>query len=407
MIISNGVYTIQGVPVEKIAQHAGTPVYAYDAAKIVSQIATLKSAFNDVDLKIKFAAKALTNINILRLMKSQGIGVDVVSLNEGKLAMLAGFTPAEIMYTPSGVDFSEIKEAVEIGFSINLDNLSALEKFGAAYGNTKACALRMNPGVMAGGNYKISTGHIHSKFGISVQQVPQILEVVNRYNISISGLHVHTGSELDNVEVFLKVAHIMFEAALQFKSLQFLDFGGGFKVAYKEGDKTTDIPALGEAISKAFVQFCSTYGRTLQLWIEPGKYLVSECGYLITKATVVKESPAITFVGVNSGLNHLIRPMMYDAYHHITNASNPTGKLRRYNVVGYICETDTLGAERDLNEVREGDLIVLHNAGAYGYSMASNYNSRLRPAEILIENGAIKLIRQAETFDDLVKGQVL
>lgn len=406
MLLENGAYTIQGISVEEIAQQFGTPLYVYDASKIITQINTLRSAFTGVDLRIKYAAKALTNVNILRLMKQQGIGVDVVSINEARLAMHAGFTSADIMFTPSGVDFDEIKEAVELGFAINLDSIPVLQKFGQTYGNTRGCAIRINPGVMAGGNYKISTGHIHSKFGISLQQLPQILEVVNQYNIDIKGLHVHTGSEVVDVDVFLKVADILFNTAMHFKTLDFIDFGGGFKVAYKEGDKITDIAALGNAISDALNSFSKTYGKPLQAWIEPGKFLVSEAGTLLVKTTVVKETPNLTFVGVNSGLNHLIRPMMYDAYHHVSNVSNPQAPAKQYNVVGYICETDTLAAERMLNEVREGDILAIHNAGAYGYTMASNYNARFRPAEVMVEDGKVRLIRKQETFEDLLRGQV-
>lgn len=399
--------SLQGVAFTQLATDFGTPLYVYDASKIIKQITTLRNSFTGVDLKIKYAAKALTNINILKLMKTQGIGVDVVSINEGRIAMQAGFSASEIMFTPSGVDFEEVVEAIELGFTLNLDNLSSLEKLGEKYGASKPCAVRINPGVMAGGNYKISTGHIHSKFGISIQQLPQILELVNKYKIKINGLHVHTGSEVVDVDVFLKVADILFTAGLRFSDLEFIDFGGGFKVAYKEGDKTTDVVALGKGLSEAFQAFCKRYGKPLQAWIEPGKFLVSEAGYLLTKATVVKQTPAITFVSVNTGLNHLIRPMMYDAYHEITNVSNPSGEVKRYNVVGYICETDTLGAERDLNEVREGDVLAIHNAGAYGFSMASNYNSRVRPAEVLIENGNARLIRRQESFEDLLRGQIL
>ena len=397
----------QGISLENLAQQFGTPLYVYDANTIILQIEKLKNAFSSIDLKIKYAAKALTNINVLRLMKQQGIGVDVVSVNEGRLAMMAGFAPAEIMFTPNCVDFSEIEEAVTYGFSINLDNLPALEKFGRMYGHSKGCAIRINPGVMAGGNYKISTGHDQSKFGISIQQLPQILDLVKKHNLYINGLHVHTGSEVVDVEVFLKVADILFKAALNFQELDFIDFGGGFKVAYKEGDKVTDVNALGSALSASFQKFCEDYGKKLQAWIEPGKFLVSEAGVLLVKTTVVKETPAMTFVGVNSGLNHLIRPMMYDAYHHVSNVSNPNGESKTYTIVGYICETDTLAAERKLPEVQEGHILAIHNAGAYGFSMASQYNARLRPAEVLIANGEARLIRKQESFEDLLRGQVI
>ena len=406
MELVNGSYTIQGIDVAEIAQQFGTPVYVYDGNKISSQLKSLKNAFSETDVRIKYAAKALTNVSILKLIKQNGAGVDVVSIQEAQLALGAGFTPAEIMFTPNCVDFDEVIAGVELGLAINLDNLSVLEKFGKKYGNTIPCCVRLNPHIMAGGNYKISTGHSNSKFGISVYQLPDIMQLADKYQIVINGLHIHTGSEITETDVFLKMAEILFGIARDFPALKFIDFGGGFKVAYKPGDMITNVYDLGLKLSKAFNEFYHSYGRKLELWIEPGKYLVSEAGYLLVKTNVVKSTPSLTFVGVNSGLNHLIRPMMYDAYHEIVNTSNPTGSQKVYTVVGNICETDTLGADRKLNEVREGDLLVIKNAGAYGYSMASNYNSRLRPAEVLITNGEAKLIRRRDTLEDLLRGQI-
>jgi diaminopimelate decarboxylase len=259
---------------------------------------------------------------------------------------------------------------------------------------------------MAGGNYKISTGHSNSKFGISIFQLPQIRELVDKYGIQVQGLHVHTGSEITETEIFLKMAEILFSVAGDFRDLKYIDFGSGFKVAYKEGDMVTNVYDVGLKLSKIFNEFCTTYGRKLELWIEPGKYVVSEAGSLLVQSNVVKATPTVTFVGVNSGLNHLLRPMMYEAYHHIVNISNPTGPLKMYTIVGYICETDTFGADRKLHEVREGDILAIKNAGAYGFSMASNYNSRLRPPEVLIINGEAKLIRERETLEDLLRRQV-
>ena len=222
----------------------------------------------------------------------------------------------------------------------------------------------------------------------------------------MNGLHIHTGSEFTEADIFLKMSEILFSVARDFRDLQFIDFGSGFKVAYKEGDMVTNVYDLGLKLSKVFNDFCESYGRKLELWIEPGKYIVSEAGHLLVTANVVKATPSVTFVGVNSGSNHLIRPMMYDAYHDIINVSNPTGDQKLYTVVGYICETDTLGADRKLNEVTEGDLLAIKNCGAYSYSMASNYNSRLRPAEVLVINGEPKLIRKHEEMSDLLRGQV-
>jgi diaminopimelate decarboxylase len=396
---------IQGISLADIAAQFGTPVYIYDAQTIIRQVSKLKEHFAGTDLTIKFAAKALTNISILSLLRSQGVGVDAVSVNEARIAMGCGFSPGEINYTPSSVGFAEIEEAVSLGVGINLDNLPALEKFGQRYGAGYPCGIRLNPSIMAGGNLKISTGHVQSKFGISIDQVQDIQRVVRQYNINISGLHIHTGSEIVDTSVFMKMAGIFFELAKDFSSLKFIDFGGGFKVAYRDGDKVTDMTELGREIGKAFAQFEKSTGRKLQCWVEPGKYLVSEAGILLVRTNVVKKTPALTFVGVDSGLNHLIRPMMYNAYHEIVNISNPSGAKQTYTVVGNICETDTLGADRELNEVRENDLLAILNAGAYGYSMSSNYNSRLRPAEVLVVNGKAHLVRERESFDDLLRGQ--
>ena len=406
MELANGTYSIQGIDVTALCQEFGTPIYVYDGQKIIDQLKSLKNALSETDARIMFAAKALTNISILKLLRKHGSGVDVVSVNEARLALRAGFTPDQIMFTPNCVAFEEIVEGVELGLNINLDNLSVLEKFGQKYGNTYPCGVRLNPHIMAGGNYKISTGHINSKFGISVYQLPQIMETAQRYNIIINGLHIHTGSEITETEVFLKMADILFSIARDFPELKFIDFGGGFKVAYKTGDLVTNVYDLGLKLGKAFKEFYLSYGRKLELWIEPGKYIVSEAGYLLVRTNVVKSTPSLTFVGVNSGLNHLLRPMMYDAYHEIVNVSNPTGSQKIYTVVGNICETDTLGADRKLNEVREGDILAIKNAGAYGYSMASNYNSRFRPAEVLILGGEAKLIRERDTWEDLLRGQI-
>ncbi len=406
MELTNGSYHIQNITFESLAREFGTPLYVYDASKIVAQQDKLKKAFAGVDLKIKFAAKALTNISVLKLMKKNGVGVDVVSIQEAHIALKAGFSPTEINFTPSGVEFEEVKQAVGLGISLNLDNLSVLEKFGKNYGSGYPCGLRLNPNIMAGGNIKISTGHSHSKFGISIAQLDDIKKLMSQYKITISGLHIHTGSEITELDVFMKMADILFGIAKDFPALTFLDFGGGFKVAYKKGDKVTDIQALGEKLTAAFDKFYKSSGKKLELWIEPGKYLVSESGYLLVTTNVVKPTPTVTFVGVNSGLNHLIRPMMYDAYHNIVNISNPNGTQKTYTVVGNICETDTLGTDRELNEVREGDLLVLENAGAYGYMMASNYNSRLRPAEVMIIDGKAKLIRERDTLDRILSGQI-
>jgi diaminopimelate decarboxylase len=406
MEIKDNQYQIQGVSLTRLAKDYGTPLYVYDGEKILNQVKELQDAFSTVKLKIKYATKALSNINILKLMKKAGTGVDAVSIEEVRLCMHAGFEPYEIMYTPNSVSFDEIQEAVNLGVMINIDNIPMLEHFGTYYGNQVPVCIRLNPHILAGGNAKISVGHIDSKFGISILQLKHVHKVVEAYDLNVVGLHVHTGSDILDAEVFLKGAEILFDAAKEFKGLKFLDFGGGFKVAYKQGDIATDIKEVGIKVSKAFKDFCKEYGSDLEIWFEPGKFLVSESGYLLVKVNIVKSTPASTFVGVDSGLNHLIRPMMYDAYHDVVNISKLDGPERVYTIVGYICETDTIAADRKLKEVKEKDIIAIKNAGAYGYSMSSNYNSRLRPAEILILNGKPYLIRERENFDDILRHQV-
>ena len=391
----------------KISDEFGTPVYVYDADKIVSQYKRLKHAFEPLKVKIKYACKALNNSNILKLLKNEGSGLDAVSINEVRLGIKAGFAPNEIIFTPNCVGFGEIKMAVELGVQINIDNISILEQFGNEYGNKMPCCIRLNPHILAGGNKKISTGHIDSKFGISIYQLRHVLRVIKTYNMHINGLHMHTGSDILDAGVFIQGAELLFDAAKDFPDLTFIDFGSGFKVAYKENDITTDIEELGKAISERFIEFSKEYGRDLELWFEPGKFIVSESGLFLVKTNVIKQTTATVFVGVDSGMNHLIRPMLYDSYHDIINLSNPDGKQRIYTVVGYICETDTFGWDRKLSEVHDGDILCFKNAGAYGFTMSSNYNARVRPAEVMIYKGEAHLIRKRETLEDLIKNEVL
>ena len=409
MKLENQVYTIQGIPVIDIAQEFETPVYVYDADKIVEQCNRLKNAFNGINVKIKFACKALTNISVLKLIHEQGLDIDCVSIQEIQLAMIAGFEPSQIQYTPSGVHFSEIKEAVKIGVKINVDSISLLKKMGETYKGTVPVCLRINPYIQDGGNLKISTAHKDSKFGISCELGDEIAAVVKKYGIHVNGLHQHTGSDLKNAKSIFEAGSVLFEMAMKyFPDLEFIDFGGGFKIAYKEGDAVTNIEDFGKDASALFNNFCLQYGKKLELWFEPGKFLVSECGTFLTTANVVKSSPHRNFVGVDSGLNHLIRPMMYDSYHEIINASNTNfSETEIYDIVGYICETDTFGKDRNLPIVTEGAIIAFKNAGAYGFTMASHYNSRFRPAEVMVVNGEAKLIRSRDTMDDILKNQIL
>ena len=390
----------------QLAEQFGNPLYVYDAEKIQSQYNRLSKAFSKVNkLRINYAMKALSNVAILQLLKKMGSGLDTVSIQEVMLGLHAGYEPEKIFYTPPGVSLEEIEEVNAMGVQINIDNLSILEQFGTKYPDVPVC-IRINPHVMAGGNANISVGHIDSKFGISVHQLPHLVRIVENTKMNIVGIHMHTGSDILDIEVFLYAAEILFDAAKNFKNLEFLDFGSGFKVPYKKDDIETDIEELGKKLSKRFNAFCTEYGKELTLIFEPGKFLVSEAGFFLAKVNVVKQTTSTVFAGIDSGFNHLIRPMFYGSQHHIENISHPKGKERFYSVVGYICETDTFANNRRISEIKEGDILSFRNAGAYCFSMASNYNSRYKPAEVLWMNGEGHLIRAHETFEDLLKNQI-
>jgi len=390
----------------QIAEKFGSPIYVYDSNKIISQYNRLKNAFSSVSsLKLNYAAKALSNISILKLFNSLDSGLDTVSIQEVKLGLKAGFKPESIIFTPNGVSLQEIENVAELGVQINIDNLSILEQFGTKHPKVPVC-IRINPHVMAGGNTNISVGHIDSKFGISIHQIPLLLRIVENTGMNINGIHMHTGSDILDIDVFLYASEILFETAQNFKDLEFIDFGSGFKVPYKEGDIETNIEELGEKLSKRFNNFCTSYGKELTLAFEPGKFLVSESGVFLAKVNVVKQTTSTVFAQIDSGFNHLIRPMLYGSQHEIINISNPNGRERFYSVVGYICETDTFANNRRISEINEGNILCFKNAGAYCFTMASNYNSRYRPAEVLIHEGEAHLIRKRETFEDIINNQV-
>lgn len=399
-------------PIEKrerllqIMAEYGSPLYVYDGDLIMQQITTLKKAFSSFDHRILYAAKALGNQAILKLIQQSGCGLDAVSIFEAELGLMAGFEPDDILFTPSNAPFEELSRAVDMGIHLNIDSLSALRKFGQRFGSSYPVFIRINPHILAGGNPKIQTGHIDSKFGISIFQLKEIEAVVQAFQIQVDGLHIHTGSEFVDPHVFLQGARILFDVAASFPALKFIDFGSGFKVAYQEGDPVTPIAELGQLLAQEIENFLKVRRSAVQIWFEPGKFLVSEAGCLLCTVTTHKQTPSSSFLGVDSGLNHLLRPMMYDAYHSIENISKSGPADHVYNVVGYICETDTLGYQRFLPETQEGDVLCIHNAGAYGFSMASQYNGRPRPAEVLIWKGEGRLIRRREVLDDLLATQI-
>lgn len=399
-------FEIGGLNVREICEEFGTPLYIYDTAKMEAHYKRLQNAFKGTKLKINYACKALSNINILRFFQQLGAGLDTVSIQEVDLGLKAGFAPEDIIYTPNGVSLKEIEKAVARGVRINIDNLSILEQFGAKYGNSYPVCIRLNPHIMAGGNSKISVGHIDSKFGISIHQTRHLERLVKSLNLHVIGVHMHTGSDILDVDTFLVGAGLLFDVARGFEDLEYIDFGSGFKVPYKPGDIATNVEELGAKMTAMFHEFCEDYGRELELEFEPGKFLVSESGIFCCQVNGLKQTTATVFAQVDTGMNHLIRPMFYDAYHHIENISNPQGSSRVYTVVGYICETDTFASDRQIPEVRQGDILAFRNAGAYCFTMANNYNSRYKPAEVLVHKGKANLITRRQNLEDLLHNQI-
>jgi diaminopimelate decarboxylase len=382
-----------------------SPLYVYDAGIIESNYYRFLKAFDIPNLQVYYACKALTNQSVLKLFKMLGSRLDCVSIEEVKLGLMAGFSPEEILFTPNCIAESEYEEAIDLGVKINVDNLPILEYLGMKYPGISLW-IRINPHLMAGGNRKISVGHIDSKFGISIHQIPLLIRLVKNLKINVEGIHTHTGSDIIDPDIFIRAAKLIFSVVREFDSVKYIDFGSGFKIKYREQDLATDIEEFGEKFSRVFKEFCQEQGKEYTLCFEPGKYFVSDAGYFLTRVNLIKQTTACIFVGIDSGFNHFIRPMFYDSHHEMENISNPDGEKKVYSIVGYICETDTFGTDRILNEVRKGDVLKFKNAGAYCFSMASNYNSRVRPAEVLIYKGKPHLIRKRESIESLVQDQV-
>lgn len=404
-LIDNKYMLPGGIDPLALCRDFGTPLYVYDADVMRRQYERLVGAFTWPNLRIHYACKALTNLSVMRLFKDWGAGLDCVSIEEVKLGLIAGYAPENVLFTPNFAAMREYEEAAELGVKINIDAIPMLENWGLRHSEIPIC-IRINPHLMAGGNEKISVGHIDSKFGISIHQMPHVLRIVESQKLKVVGLHMHTGSDILDVDVFLQGAEILFEAARRFPDLEYIDLGSGFKVAYKPDDIETDVEELGEKLSARFADFCNDYGRELTLMFEPGKFLVSEAGLFFARCTAVKQTTSAIFIGLDTGFNHLIRPMFYNAYHHIVNVTEPTFKPRIYTVVGNICETDTFAVDRRIAETVEGDVLCFYNAGAYGWMMSSNYNSRPRPAEVLLTGGQAHLIRRRETIQDLLHTQI-
>ena len=384
----------------------GTPIYLYDLKIIENQFDKLNKELSVLEnYKIHFAAKSLSNISILKYIKKMGAGLDAVSIEEVMIGLKCGFNKDEILYTPNGVSFEEIKQVFKLGVKINLDSIESVKDFVNEFGN-QSITVRINPGIYAGGNDNVSVGHSESKFGIPEERINELLDMEKKGKVKITGLHIHTGSDITKNNQFKEGIMKIFSIARDFRNIESIDLGGGIKIPYFKDDTSTNLNDYVKEVSKELKKFELEFNKKLKLIFEPGKFLVSDCGFFITKVNYIKSTKTKDFLQVDSGFNHLLRPTLYGSHHEIINLSNPAGKKKEYDVVGYICEKDTFAEKRKISETSIGDLICFKNAGAYGFNMSSNYNSRLKPAEVCIYNNKILKIREAQSLNDLLIGQI-
>jgi len=384
----------------------GTPIYLYDLKIIENQFDKLSKELSVLEnYKIHFAAKSLSNISILKFIKNMGAGLDAVSIEEVMIGLKCGFNKDEILYTPNGVSFEEIKQAFKLGVKINLDSIESIKDFVNEFGN-QSITVRINPGIYAGGNDNVSVGHSESKFGIPEERIDELLDMEKKGKVKITGLHIHTGSDITKNNQFKDGIMKIFSIARDFRNIESIDLGGGIKIPYYKNDTLTNLNDYVKEVSNELKKFELEFNKKLKLIFEPVKFLVSDCGFFITKVNYIKSTKTKDFLQVDSGFNHLLRPTLYGSHHEIINLSNPAGKKKEYDVVGYICEKDTFAEKRKISETSIGDLICFKNAGAYGFNMSSNYNSRLKPAEVCIYNNKILKIREAQSLKDLLKGQI-
>jgi diaminopimelate decarboxylase len=380
-------FQIGKVSALELVDKYGSPLYVYDAEKIREKYYILQTALGKFPHDINFAAKANEANEILALMKNLGAGLDTVSPNEIKRALKIGFKPEDIIFTPSCPPLNEIEFALNEGIRVHFGESEYFELLGESLRGVEI-GLRLNPDVQIEGNQKIATAHANSKFGIPVTQLDAVRQMEEKYGFKVVTLHIHTGSDVKTWhDLARSFDHLLLQLP-KFKHVNALDIGSGLKVKYNATDHEIDLESYTEYMADKLEKL----EKPVKIIMEPGKFLVAEAGTLLAKVNVVKQGYSKRFVGLNTGSNHFIRPMYYSAYHHIINLSNMHGVKYIYDVVGQLCEEDTLASERELCEVRTGDVLAIQNTGAYGYSMASFYNLRDKPKQVLIESGIARLI---------------
>ena len=387
------------------ARRWGTPLYVYDGDEVVRHCRDLFDFIPWPRLGIHYAMKANYNPVLLKMLCAAGAGIDAVSPAEVHLALRAGFPKEKILFTANNLTDAEFDEVRSLGVLMNIGSLSRLAKTAERAPGLSVC-LRFNPAVVDGDSEMTITAGELTKFGILMEALDEALAIVRRGKLRVVGLHEHTGSGLRHTESVFRSMRRLMEAATpeNFPDLAFLDFGGGFKVPYKPGEERVDYRAMGREIADLFRDFCRGYGRELEMRFEPGKYMVAESGWLLTEVNTIKRNRSRVIAGCDSGFPQLIRPVLYGAYHQIDNLSNPAGAPQVYDVCGNICESgDRFAEQRELPEVREGDILAIANAGAYCYSMGGIYNLRPMPSEVVVTGGVARLVRRAPSHRELAE----
>lgn len=405
--------SLGGLAAEELMQQYGSPLYVYEADMIRTQYRKLRNSFAELSLQIHYAMKANPNPALLQLLLAEGAWIDAVSPLEAQLALDVGFPATHILFTGNNIPLHEIEYCLAREIAINIESLSLLQEFGKAYPGREV-SLRINPGLGSGHHAHCITGGPQSKFGIYYDQLEHVHQLLAQYQLKLTGIHVHIGTGILDPTPMLEALSLVLSIAQKFTGLRFVNIGGGFGVPYQPQETSLDLAVLGKQISKHFLQFCDKYGKSLDLKVEPGRFLMASAGTLLATVNNIKKTPRYQFVGVDTGFNHLLRPALYGSYHHLFNASCVNGDLFPVVLAGNICETgDVLTysiegiTEQHLPQFHLGDRVAILDAGAYGMAMASQYNMRLRPAEVLVSQGKARLIRRRETYEDLTRNFIM
>jgi diaminopimelate decarboxylase len=396
----------------QLAEKYGTPLYVYNEKILRKRCKDLKELINYPNFTVNYSPKANSNLELIKIVRDEGLCVDAMSPGEIYINLMAGYKPEEIFFISNNVSEDEFRYAIHAGVKISVDSVSQLEMYGKINPGGKI-AFRINPGVGAGHHEKLKTAGQKTKFGIEITSIDEVKKIIEEYNLKLIGINQHIGSLFMNGDAYLESTENILKIAKQFDDLEFIDLGGGFGIPYQKqaNQPRLDLKELGNKLTVVINNWINDYGKEIEFKIEPGRYIVAESSILLGKVNAVKTNYKIRYVGTDLGFNVLLRPAMYDSHHDVeiyrTNGT-PSLKEESVRIVGNICETgDIIAKDRILPEIFEKDILGVLDSGAYGYSMSSNYNNRLRPAEVLIQSdGTSRLIRRRDTLEDLVRNFV-